>query len=110
MHLCTFDIQISIFQGTQVNFQENNFRVILLILKTNISYYLTWISNYISDAQSKSRSRNLATSKMNFFKSTVDAFQLLTIVAKNSFLNVTGFRDLFLDHYADVQKMYAFEF
>ena len=50
-----------------------------------------------------------ATSKMNFFKLTVNAFQLSTIVAKNS-LNVTGFLDLLLIHYADVQKIYALEF
>ena len=67
------------------------------------------MSNYISDVQSRSRFRNLATSKMNFFESTVNAFQLSTIVAKNS-LNVTGFLDLLLVHYADDQKIYAFEF
>ena len=50
-----------------------------------------------------------ATSKMNFFKLTVNAFQLSTIVAKNS-LNVTGFLNLLLVHYADVQKIYALEF
>ena len=102
-------MQLSIFQVLLVSFQVTNFSLILIIWKTNISYYMTRMSNYISGVQSRSRSRNLATSKMNFFKSTVNAFQLLTIVVKNS-LNVTGFLDLLLVHYADVQKMYAFEF
>ena len=70
---------------------------------------MTRMSNYISDVQSRSRSRNLATSKTNFFESTVNTFQLSTIVTKNP-LNVTVFLDLLLVHYADVQKIYAFEF
>ena len=66
-YLCTFDIKISIFQVPLISFQVNNFSVILLIWETNISYYMTRMSNYISDVQSRSRSRNLATPKMNFF-------------------------------------------
>ena len=64
---------------------------------------MTRMSNYISDVQSRSKFRNLATFKMNLFESTVNAFQLSTIVTKNS-VNVTSFLDFLLVHYADVQK------
>ena len=109
MYHCTFDININIFKVPLISFEVNNFSVILLIWETYINYYMTRMSNYISDVQSRSRSRNPTTSKMNFFESIVNAFQLSTIVAKNS-LNAAGFLDLLLVHYADVQKIYAFEF
>ena len=66
------------------------------------------ISNYISGTQSRDRSRNLPTSKMNF-KSTVSTIQLYTIIAKNIFLNVKCFLDLLLFHYGNVQKVYTFK-